>query len=82
MEEDRREYYENLGKWDQFVFGWDDFMRPDDYASLPGNEDYAPTGDPEDRLREPWVSANREIVPPHARRLERRLQDAATAGCT
>ena len=29
-EDDRREYYENLGKWDQFVFGWDDFRRPDD----------------------------------------------------
>ena len=27
-EDDRREYYENLGKWDQFVFGWDDFTRP------------------------------------------------------
>ena len=24
-EDDLREYYENLGKWDQFVFGWDDF---------------------------------------------------------
>lgn len=23
--DDEREYYENLGKWDQFVFGWDDF---------------------------------------------------------
>jgi hypothetical protein len=26
IEDDRREYYENLGKWDQFVFGWDDFL--------------------------------------------------------
>jgi hypothetical protein len=25
---DRREYYENLGKWEQFVFGWDDFTDP------------------------------------------------------
>ncbi len=25
---DRREYFENLGKWDQFVFGWDDFRNP------------------------------------------------------
>ncbi len=25
---DEREYFENLGKWDQFVFGWDDFTRP------------------------------------------------------
>ena len=24
-EDDFREYYENLGKWDQFVFGWDDY---------------------------------------------------------
>jgi hypothetical protein len=27
-EDDFREYYENLGKWDQFVFGWDDFTDP------------------------------------------------------
>lgn len=27
-EADRREYYENLGKWDQFIFGWDDFIDP------------------------------------------------------
>ncbi len=27
-EEDEREYYENAGKWDQFVFGWDDFDDP------------------------------------------------------
>jgi len=27
-EADRREYYENLGKWDQFVFGWDDYEDP------------------------------------------------------
>ena len=26
--DDYREYYENLGKWDQFVFGWDDFADP------------------------------------------------------
>ncbi|MBK6732813.1 MAG: hypothetical protein IPG61_01725 [bacterium] len=60
VEEDRREYYENLGKWDQFVFGWDDFMRPDDYASLPGNEGYEPTGDPKIDFANPWVSENRE----------------------
>ena len=30
-EDDRREYYENLGKWDQFVFGWDDFQDPRDF---------------------------------------------------
>ena len=28
QEDDFREYYENLGKWDQFVFGWDDFTDP------------------------------------------------------
>lgn len=60
VDADRREYYENLGKWDQFVFGWDDFMRPDDYASLPGNEDYEPTGDPKIDFANPWVSENRE----------------------
>lgn len=27
-EDDPREYYENAGKWDQFVFGWDDFSDP------------------------------------------------------
>ena len=27
-EADEREYYENAGKWDQFVFGWDDFSDP------------------------------------------------------
>ncbi|MCB1149980.1 hypothetical protein KDK88_00420, partial [bacterium] len=26
--DDEREYYENAGKWDQFVFGWDDFVDP------------------------------------------------------
>lgn len=52
--DDRREYYENLGKWDQFVFGWDDFVRPDDY---PG---YTPTGEVKVDLEQPWVSQNRE----------------------
>ena len=27
-DDDYREFYENLGKWDQFVFGWDDFADP------------------------------------------------------
>ena len=27
-EDDEREWYENAGKWDQFVFGWDDFLDP------------------------------------------------------
>ncbi len=53
-EDDEREYFENLGKWDQFVFGWDDFTRPED---LPG---YTPTGTLQD-LRQPGVSLHREI---------------------
>lgn len=59
-EEDRREYYENLGKWDQFVFGWDDFMSPQSYATIPGNEWYTPTGNAKIDLEQPWVSQNRE----------------------
>ncbi|MFO7652524.1 MAG: hypothetical protein R6X25_01765 [Candidatus Krumholzibacteriia bacterium] len=55
-EDDRREYYENLGKWDQFVFGWDDFRRPDD---PPSGIVYDPTGGVID-LQQPWVSRNRE----------------------
>jgi len=55
-EEDRREYYENLGKWDQFIFGWDDYQR----ASIDRPEyNYTPTMTIED-LRHPWVSENRE----------------------
>lgn len=33
VEDDRREYYENLGKWDQFVFGWDDYVDPRDFLA-------------------------------------------------
>ncbi len=56
-EEDRREYYENLGKWDQFIFGWDDYTR----ASVAHPEyDYEPTMTISD-LRQPWVSRNREL---------------------
>lgn len=54
-EEDRREYYENLGKWDQFVFGWDDFVNP------LFREGYTPTNDPKIDLGQPWVSEHREI---------------------
>ncbi|MFO7607661.1 MAG: hypothetical protein R6X35_00500, partial [Candidatus Krumholzibacteriia bacterium] len=40
-EEDRREYYENLGKWDQFIFGWDDYLNPrihaDEYGYTPAD---------------------------------------------
>ncbi len=56
VEDDRREYYENLGKWDQFIFGWDDYTR----ASVDHPEhDYEPTMTISD-LRQPWVSRNRE----------------------
>ena len=56
-EEDFREYYENLGKWDQFIFGWDDYTR----ASQPDFpfEGYEPTLTRAD-LQHPWVSQNRE----------------------
>ena len=56
-EDDFREYYENLGKWDQFIFGWDDYTR----ASLPDYpyEGYVPTDTRAD-LQHPWVSRNRE----------------------
>ena len=52
-EDDEREYFENLGKWDQFVFGWDDFTHPDDIAG------YTPVGTLQD-LKQPGVSRNRE----------------------
>ena len=58
--EDEREYYENLGKWEQFIFGWDDFTRPDDPFNWPGG--VKPTEDyPLSDLRQPWVSKNRQI---------------------
>lgn len=52
-EDDRREYYENLGKWDQFVFGWDDFQDPRIISDL--GPDYNSID-----LKDPRVSANRE----------------------
>jgi len=56
-EDDFREYYENLGKWDQFIFGWDDYTR----ASIPYAEyDYEPTLTRDD-LQHPWVSKHRDI---------------------
>jgi hypothetical protein len=55
-EDDFREYYENLGKWDQFIFGWDDYTRASiAYPDL----DYEPTLTRDD-LQQPWVSRNRE----------------------
>jgi hypothetical protein len=53
-EDDEREYFENLGKWDQFVFGWDDFQNPHDlYPNLPQGQ--------LENLTLPGVSNNREI---------------------
>ncbi len=57
VEDDRREYYENLGKWDQFIFGWDDYLRPSFWGETYG---YEYTGTISD-LRTPWVSKHREI---------------------
>ena len=59
-EDDAREYYENLGKWDQFVFGWDDFIRADD----PRLSDPYGTGYDSwniDDLRQQWTSSHRDI---------------------
>ncbi|MFH1842368.1 MAG: hypothetical protein ABIF77_04120, partial [bacterium] len=53
-EADEREYYENLGKWDQFVFGWDDFTHPDNI------DGYDPPSGPS-ALQHPEVSLHREI---------------------
>jgi hypothetical protein len=58
-EEDRREYYENLGKWDQFVFGWDDFLSPQSYAQLPENAGYIPTENSKIDFANSWISENR-----------------------
>jgi hypothetical protein len=33
-DDDEREYYENAGKWDQFVFGWDDFVDPRNWLGV------------------------------------------------
>ena len=53
-EDDRREYYENLGKWDQFVFGWDDFEDPRVFLDLDSQDiDIA-------NLQDPRTSQNRE----------------------
>ena len=54
-DDNEREFFLNPAKWDQFVFGWDDFVRPDDY---PG---FTPTGGRAVDLIHPWVSQNREI---------------------
>ena len=56
-EDDFREYYENLGKWDQFIFGWDDYTRASEY-DYP-YDGYVPTLTRAD-LQHPWVSKNRD----------------------
>ena len=42
-EDDFREYYENLGKWDQFIFGWDDYSQASDPNNPNAPDGYAPT---------------------------------------
>jgi hypothetical protein len=58
-EDDFREYYENLGKWDQFIFGWDDYSRASDPTNPDAPDGYVPTLKRAD-LQHPWVSKNRE----------------------
>ncbi len=58
-EDDFREYYENLGKWDQFIFGWDDYSRASDPTNPDAPAGYVPTRTRAD-LQHPWVSKNRE----------------------
>ena len=57
VEDDRREYYENAGKWDQFIFGWDDYLRPTFWGETYGYEATETISD----LRQPWVSEHREV---------------------
>ena len=52
-EDDRREYYENLGKWDQFVFGWDDYTDPREFLETE-DIDIA-------NLQDPRTSEHREV---------------------
>jgi hypothetical protein len=56
IEDDDLEHMSNAAKWDQFIFGWDDYKR----ASISYPEiGYEPTLTRSD-LQEPWVSPNRE----------------------
>ncbi len=54
---DHWEYYENLGKWDQFVFGWDDFVNPNDTVATGG---YVPNGTLDD-FHQSFTSVHRDI---------------------
>ncbi len=53
LEDDRREYYENLGKWEQFIFGWEDFTDPRFFTDL--GPDYTSQD-----LRDPRISPLRQ----------------------
>jgi len=55
-EEDEREYYENAGKWDQFVFGWSDFADPRSWPEYAGQWELIPG----DVLKNTRVSSLRE----------------------
>ncbi len=66
-EDDEREYYENLGKWDQFVFGWDDFRDPREF--LTGVDPNQPESV---WLDDPRTSVNRETY----RQMRRDSNDA------
>ncbi|MBU0741212.1 hypothetical protein KJ554_02525, partial [bacterium] len=57
-EADEREYYENAGKWDQFVFGWDDFWDP---RSWPEYNDGSWVDLTTSILKDARVSSHREI---------------------
>jgi len=55
QEEDEQAYTGNAANWDQFIFGWDDYLR----LSVARPEfDYEPTNTRTD-LRQPWVSEYR-----------------------
>lgn len=56
--DDRREYYENLGKWDQFVFGWDDFRDPRGF--IPGLDPNESNDADITNLQDPRTSSHRE----------------------
>ena len=66
-DDDEREYYENAGKWDQFVFGWDDFDDPRNWPLAWLQETNPSWTHPLDMegdasiLKDIRVSSNREI---------------------
>lgn len=66
-EDDEREYYENAGKWDQFVFGWDDFSDPRSWSAEwwqdtdPSWTEYTQLRGQARILKDTRVSSHREI---------------------